>query len=270
MLIQLDTSSLTQQFDVTSSQVEDFIDAVVKDITLSYARKWEQEAKQNLRSTRSLYIQNLKIIDEGRMKGAVLLDYSKHKLVRMLEEGANAFDIKEGFAKSAKRHRKKNGGWYMFIPFRMGVPTTIGESDVFNSHSMPGAVYSEAREQKATIPTTGGTRSPGLKLTQVPTQYQIPKSRAAVGVLETKKIYDEYTHKSSMYQGLMKKTDAVTGQNTYMTFRAVSDKSDDNSWIHTGILAYNLADKAMDTLNGNMQNELTFATERALASTNII
>jgi len=39
---------------------------------------------------------------------------------------------------------------------------------------------------------------------------------------------------------------ANANQNTYMTFRRVSDKSDENSWIHKGFEAHNFMEKALE------------------------
>lgn len=260
MNIAINTLSLTSQFDMSKYQVEDFIDYVIKDITASFARKWEGAAKRKLHSSRELYVSGLKVIDEGRMKGAVLLDYNQHKLIKMLEEGANAFDMKAGFEKSSKRHIKADGGWYLSIPFRTGIPTTIGEANVFAVQSMPVAVHREAK--KLEISSSGTSK--GLKLSDLPKKYQAQQSRAAVSVIESNKTFEEYKHKSSIYAGIVKKKDAVTGQNKYMSFRRVSDKSDPAAFIHTGIIAYNLAEIALNELNSNMSNELQFATDRAL------
>lgn len=262
--ITIDTRSLTEQFDMTSDEVEAFIDYVVKDITASYARKWESQAKENLKGTRQRYIENLKVIDTGRMTGAVVLDYSKDPVVRMVEEGASAFDMKDGFSKSDKIKTKKDGGWYLTIPFRVATPDAIGESGLF-AFKMPQEVYDVVKGKEMNIPVSGGgKRSSGLKLDEVPSALRAPKSRAAVSNLKHE-TFDEYVHKSSSFEGLSKVQDRATGQNVYMNFRRVSDESDPNSWVHSGILAHNLSDKAMSDLESNMESELNDATNRSLS-----
>lgn len=262
--IQINTKSITNQFDMTKEMVESFIDFCVKDIASSFVRKWEGIAKIKLHSTRDFYISGLKVIDVGRMKGAVLLDYKQHPVIRMIEEGQSAFDIKEGFAKSSKRkpaYRKNaSTGWYLTIPFRIGIPTTIGESSVFAVPSMPPAIHKVAKKLDA----QKGETSKGLKLSEIPKQFQAPQSRAAISVIENHETYTEYVHKSSIYEGIVKQKNAMTGQNSYMSFRRVSDLSDPMAFIHSGIIAYNLADDAMKELNANMHNELQIATDRAL------
>ena len=267
MLITVDTQSLTSQFDISKNQIDQLIDSVVKSITASYAEKLERQAKENLHQTRNNYIRNIKVLDEGRMKGAILLDYSKNPIVRMIEEGASAFDEKEGFEKSSKRHMKKDGGWYLTIPFREATTDAIGESDIFNGGILPEEVYETLKEKTADIPTSsGGLKSAGLQLGEIPEQYQLPKVRKEVTNLETNQKFEEYTNKTSIFAGISKMQDSVTGQNIYMSFRRVSDKSDDNSWIYSGLQARNLMDKAMNDLNSHLDVELNSATNQALTN----
>lgn len=263
MLIQVDTSSILDQFpNASQNTIDAFVDYVVKEITVSYARRLEGQAKLYLHQTRMTYVRNIKILDEGRMKGAVLLDYSKNKIVRMLEEGATPFDMKIGFQKSSKVKYNKDGGWYLTIPFREGNPDAVGESDIFSS-IMPNEVYQAAKEKEQNIPTKdGGLKSQGLKELEVPEKYRMPKTRTAISI--ENKTFEEYKNKTSIYTGISKMNDSVTGQNIYMSFRRVGENSDDNAFIHTGIQAYNLMDKAMLELDSQMGFELNNATNQGI------
>ena len=60
-------------------------------------------------------------------------------------------------------------------------------------------------------------------------------------------MFAEYKHKSSIFEGLTKRSAAYNKvvQNTYGTFRRASENSDPDSWIHRGIKAYNLAEQAI-------------------------
>lgn len=267
MQIILDTQSLLAQFNISKPQIEALIDYVVKDITASYARRLERQAKEQLHQTRMTYIRNIKVFDEGRFKGSVLLDYSKNKLVKMLEEGANPFDMKLGFERSDKKHIKANGvGWYLTIPFREANPNAIAESDIFSGGIMPQEIYSIVKEKPADIPTSsGGLKSAPTTLSELPEKFQIPKTRAMVTNNVTNKVFEEYKNKTSIYEGISKMQDPVTGQNTYMSFRRVSDLSDPNSWIHSGIVAHNLMDKALMELEGQLPYELNNSTNNALS-----
>lgn len=254
----IDTLSLTRQFDITKEEVDGIIDAAVKKITMEFYLLWEKEAEKNLHKTRKAYVSQLKLVDEGRMKGAVLLDYTKNPLVKMLEEGANAFDMKEGFKKSSKVKYRSNGDWYLTIPFRMATPDALGESTLF-AGKMPQSIYDIVKEKPQDIDVQGGgKRSKGLtneemKNFEVPAKYRLPKTRAGVSVVETQKTFDEYKNKSSIYEGLSKIQDNVTGQNIYMNFRRVSSNSDINSWVHTGLMARNFAEKALSNLESKIE-----------------
>ena len=258
--LEINTDDFYSQFDVTGDQVEQILDNIVKGIASSFASEWEEEARRTLNSTRERYIANLSVIDEGRLKGVVVLDYTKDPLVRMIEEGASAFDQKEGFAKSDKRIAKDDGGWYLTVPMRQGTPNNTGSASM--SNTMPEEIYEAAKNLPA---------GKGLKLsTSIPEQYKIPQTRAAFSSIPTSKAFDEYQHKASKYKGIVKIKDVITGQNTYTSFRRVSDKSDPNSWAHPGIEAKNLADKAYNTLNQNLEVRLTQAVDNALQSLGII
>lgn len=261
--IHIDTQDLFADFSVSRRQVEDFLDVVAKEITGRIAFYWETQAKQKLKSTRSLYLQNLKVIDEGRMRGAIVLDYSKHPLVKMLEEGASPFDMKKGFEKSDKKKTKKDGGWYLHIPFRLAAPSSLGESSLF-SGKMPQEVYEVVSKKPTQRPIPGGRVSKPLQLSEIPQKYRPPKVREKIS------IFSEYIHKTSIYEGLVKKKDTTTGQNIYMNFRTVSDKSDPGSWIHTGITAYNLSEKAIQSFESKGDRELSAAIDKGLTSLGLL
>lgn len=264
MLISVDTGSIRDSYDVSQDQIDSFIDIVTKEITASYAGYLEQQAKENLHKTRNTYIRNIKVLDEGRMKGAVLLDYSQNPLVRMIEEGASAFDMKIGFEHSNKAHTKTNGGWYLTIPFREASPEALAESDVFSGSILPKEVYDVIQKKEDDIPTSTGFKTKGLIPTEIPEQYRAPKTRAAVTSIVTSQKFEEYKHKTSIYTGVSKMTDKVTGQSSYQSFRRVSDKSDAVSWIFPGLEAKNLTQKAMSDLEAHFAQEFHVATELAI------
>ena len=160
----------------------------------------------------------------------------------MLEEGASAFDIKEGFKKSSKvkytiaKYNKsgkkiRNGGdWYLTIPFRIGVPGTLGQAGF--SGEMPQEVYNVMRKKAGR-----------LTLGEIPSPYDQKKKREAIQATANTPYYAEYTHKNSLYEGMVKKTAQYgkTTQNTYGTFRRAGANSDPLSWIHRGLVARNFA-----------------------------
>jgi hypothetical protein len=219
-------------------------DFIVKDtverVTEEIYRNWQLQATNNLNSTRNEYINNLQVIDVSDFSKTIVLT---GKLPNMVEQGCSAFDMKEGFSKSSKvkysTKTDKNGNvtmhWYLTIPFRHGTPGIVGENAAF-SGIMPQEVYDA---MKGLMP------GQGLKKDEIPAPYDIPQSRKQI-TLPTR-VIPEYKHKSSIYQGMVKKT-AIYGkttQNTYVSFRRVSENSDADSWIHKGIQARNLMKKAI-------------------------
>lgn len=238
---------------IKKEEIEELVDFVIKEITASFARKWELQANQQLHQTRILYTSNLKVVDEGRMEGSVILDYTKHPLVEMLEEGASPFDMKEGFEKSDKAVRKKDGGWYLTIPFRWGTPGIVAESTMFTG-VMPTEVYNVVKSKPIDSP---------ILLGELTGENAVPKVREEV-VAENGAIFQQYKNKSALYEGIVKKTDPVTLRNRYVSFRRVSNNSDENAWIHTGLEAHQLAEKAMQVLEANIEAELQRALDNGL------
>ncbi len=257
--IAIDVESLPFEAAGNSDLVERVVDSVVKDMTAAFAREWERQAQQALHQTRGRYLENLHVLDTGRMTGAVMLDYSKDPLIRMIEEGASAFDLKDGFEKSPKRKLKADGGWYLTVPFRHATPGAIGESSVF-SNKMPEDVYEVAKKLKTDIDVPGGgKRSRGLAIGEIPAEYKTPIANIGNNIPESKAF-------KSIYEGVIKIKDAKTSQNVYMSFRRVSDKSLMESWNHPGIDEHNLADKALNQLNQNAEVELNAAMNKILAT----
>jgi hypothetical protein len=242
--ISIDTSDLQSEFSMSKEDIESMIDNTVKAITLQAYNNWSQQASSNLNSTRSRYLDNLILVDEGKMKGAVILR-DDDPLVMMLEDGASEFDIKEGMAKSPKRKFGKDGSWYMSIPMRFATPSALGESEVF-AGVMPPEIYERIKGASTNIPTGGGMRSKGLTLDEIPTQYQEKTVRQAIPKSKLMAARQEYISKSSKFEGLVKMKDSSTGQTSgYMTFRRISEKSDPASWIHKGFEKRNFAEKAL-------------------------
>lgn len=252
-----DTKQLTEDFEMPREEVDALLDIAIKEITLSFARRWEDEAKRTLSSTRNRYINSLSVVDAGRLKGAIVLDY-QDPVVRMIEEGAGAFDIKTGMQRSNKRKLKQDGGWYMNIPFRVATPDALAESDVF-SFQMDEETYEIAKQL-----------DPKSETRRIITQADLPEHlsklrtvREGVSNVSTNKTYERYVSKTSPSAGITKTIDEVTGQSRYMKFRTVSDVSDDNAFIHPGINAYNLAQQTESQFESTIDIELNDAINTA-------
>lgn len=257
--ITIDLSGLKGQFGIDDKTLDQLTETCVKAVTAAIYANWEALAKKKLKSTREEYIQNIIHVDKGRFNKQIILT---GVVPNMVEQGASAFDIKEGFRKSPKvrytipvygkkgNMLRSGGDWYLTIPFRIGVPGTLGQAGF--TGQMPQEVYDIMRKRGNRI---------ALRADEIPAPYNIPQSRAAIQATPQNPYYAQYTHKSSIYEGLTKRTAQYgkTAQNTYGTFRRAGANSDPLSWIHKGISAYRLADEAVkitdvDTI---VENEVT-------------
>ena len=257
--ITIDLSGLKGQFGIDDKTLDQLTETCVKAVTAAIYANWEALAKKKLKSTREEYVQNIIHVDKGRFNKQIILT---GVVPNMVEQGASAFDIKEGFRKSPKvrytipvygkkgNMLRSGGDWYLTIPFRIGVPGTLGQAGF--TGQMPQEVYDIMRKRGNRI---------ALRADEIPAPYNIPQSRAAIQATPQNPYYAQYTHKSSIYEGLTKRTAQYgkTAQNTYGTFRRAGANSDPLSWIHKGISAYRLADEAVkitdvDTI---VENEVT-------------
>lgn len=232
--IVIDLSGLEAQFNLPYKTVDVIVEAAVTNVRNEIYLNWIQQAKLKLNSTRTDYTNSLLLLDKGRFTKSIVL---VGKFNNMLEQGATAWDMKNGFAQSSKRKFSKDGKWYITIPFRIGAPGTIGENSAF-SGVMPDDIHSLLLNRAA---------GSGLKKSELPSPYDNTKTRARINATKNSVGYASYTHKTPIYQGLQKLTGAYanTTQNTYGSFRRAGENSDPNSWIHKSIKAYNLADAAI-------------------------
>lgn len=245
--IEINSDDIVSQYNITESQIQSMFDNIAKSLAMIYVSKLENEAALNLHSTKRRYIQNIRVIDSGKLESTVMLDYSKDKLVQMIEEGSSAFDMKPYLLNSSKAKTGKNGKKYITIPFRFGTPDSIAESEIFTA-KMPQEIYNIVREKEVNIKgvSKGITQT---ELAELPKQFQINSVRPEIKDSAGKVLFKEYEHKSSVYQGIRRQSDSVTSQNTYFSFRRVSEVSDENSFIHKGIQAKQLMSKAYQKMN---------------------
>lgn len=256
--LHIDLNPLMEQYNLTQENCNDIIDSTVKEITAQFAREWEQTALRELGSTKNRYVQNLSVIDEGRMMGAVVLDYTKDPLIQMLEEGASGFDMKEGFLNSPKAKTGKNGNKYLTIPFSWGGSDSIESNSTF-SNKMPKEIEKIVKSKDI------GKAVNKSDLNKLGGSFAIPKTRDKVEIPKSK-TFESYTHKSSIYEGITKTKDSVTGQTSTNSFRRVSLNSSPNSWIHPGIEAKNIAELSLDNFENKIEPIMTRAIDNALSA----
>jgi len=229
IFLEFDVDQLSNDLFLDRREVEDLMDSATKAVTRSFAAVWEQEAVQQLRSTRQQYVNSLVVVDEGRLEGAVVL---VGRLPNMVESGASEFDLKEGLLNSPKAKVGKEGQRYITVPFKVGAPGSLSEN--FNGGVLPAEVHRVVKALPVD-PATGKSR--GTVKRDLPLKFQPPKVKSLSGGRE-------YEHRNSVYEGVRKSVDRV-GNVGYESFRRVSDNSDPLSWIHPGLEARHLAEAAL-------------------------
>lgn len=257
----IDTASIVEQFEgIGKEQVDDMCDNIAKTLALAYRFKLVNEAESALHQTKRRYINAIKVLDTGKMEGTVLLDYTD-KMVKMIEEGCSPFDMKIKMLQSAKVKIGKNGNKYITIPMRMGTPDAAGESDVFSS-IMPDSVYQVVKDKATNIVKAGGgLRSVGLTVNELTKKDRASNIRKAILDSEGKTLFEQYVSMSSIYVGLIKNKDGVTGQSKYNTFRRISERSDKLAFIHPGIERHDLINKALTSFDSQRVLEVQLKNE---------
>lgn len=232
--LQIDTADLADEFSLSNEEVKSMLQYTVEEVGSAFARSWEIEAKNGLKSTRSQYVNAIQIRKIDRLTCAVYLNPAAW-LANAIEMGKSSFDMKKGLLASKKVKYTSKGKPYITIPFRFGVPSSMGENAAF-AGVMPQEVYAVAKNLQP---------KKQVQLSQIPGQYQIPKN---IGLRRQVKSgnFDNITKRTKMtsiYEGMTKSNSG------YVTFRRVSLNSDSDSWIHPGFQARDFAGKALAELN---------------------
>ena len=244
--IAIDISPILAEYSALADSSEEFSSFILDNMVDDFMFSWQEMVKSELHGTREEYMRYMSTERIDSRNAVIRLLPSESNLAMMIEDGASSFDEKEGFANSLKKHEKKDGGWYLTIPLRHATTEAIGESMTF-SGVMPDGV------QKAVKASGGGA----LRTEDLPAEYQ------KIGINKT----SGYIHKSNIYEGIARRQIGSTkseNRGGYMSFRRVSDTSEDGSWIHPGFKAKNFMDRAASKLEENIGKILDDATKRYL------
>lgn len=233
--INIDLNPLVEEFDLTLKQTSSLGSILIDRIMEEYSSKWENIINETLTKSRNEYKRGMYVDRVSATEVVFGLENRESSLPLMIEEGTQPFDEKLGFAKSTKVKLKKDGGWYLTIPFRHGTPTAVASSGIFSS-IMSKEVYNIAKNN-------GGM---SVKKVQLPIGDQTLGSRKEIKT--TNLVVPEYMHKSAKYEGLVRINIGSGNENRggYFTFRRVSNNSNPNSWWNGGIVPHKLMDKALE------------------------
>lgn len=250
--IQIDIESIVEEFLIAPEDAMKLTDSVVKEITGRYAQELENEANNTLKANRQQYIASIVVADEGFGKGSVSL---VGWLPNAVEQGLDGFDMKPGLLSGKNAKQGKDGTRYNTVPFSWGTPEALSENF---SNIMPQEIYEVVQPKKTGRVSNVST---SLKESEIPKPFdQIQKK--TVKMPKTNEL-KEFQHKNSIYEGIRKRQDSVTKQNSYESFRRVSENSDPASFIHPGIEAVNIFGKVEQ--NFNVAAELGRAIDAYLA-----
>lgn len=223
-LFHVDLSKVQDIYQLDRSQMDGFRNMVVGRLAQRYVRDVIAMANSELRQTRSEYVRSISV--DNPSVGVAIVELNG-MLPNMLEHGASPFDMKEGFMHSSKVHQKLDGGWYLTIPFGHATPFTTGDFSTLGD-PMPTEVYEKVKD----LPAGRSLADDG----------DLPRLGARERIVTEGRVFDAYMRKHSPYEGIQKST--RENHSSYTSFRRVSDKSDPNSWIYTGLTARNFFGRA--------------------------
>lgn len=173
--------------------------------------------------------------------------FSTEKMMRFLEEGMPAFDMKDTHPKGKKSRVSKKGVPYLIVPFRHGVK----EGGRFQDSGF-SQIYNKLLYQ---IRLGEFKRSIVLKSAQesgkVEKNYwgeSVERAEYDWGSRYEPQITNQMTEEQKTTAERLRGLVAFPG--SYMTFRIISENSPEGSWIHPGIKARHYL---RDILNGNQE-----------------
>lgn len=232
--VRIDISDFVREWRLSGAAAATFAGSILNELGVRFVDQLKVNAGRELRQTRQEY---QRAIYMERPDEQTLIIGLAGWLANAIEQGIGPFDMKEGFKRSDKVQFSKSGMWYMTIPFRHGIESTLGDSSVFST-IMPASVHAIAKQKLRDSENV-------LTLKDLPPEMQLKNVRREVTNLQTGQIFREYQHKSPIYEGMRRFGNNRNSQ--YVTFRRVGEMSDRNSWVHSGITAHNLFAKTLQS-----------------------
>jgi hypothetical protein len=219
--------TIAQDLMLTQDKVDDIVDKTLDEVSFRFAEELKINVGRELSGAREEYI---KSIYHVRMNPKQYEVGIRGWFPNAIENGASAFDMKEGFSKSNKINYTKDGGWYLTVPFRHATSGAVATSSVF-SNTLPKPVAKAVQE-------TFKAGSKQIKDTDIPLAFRKAKEKV------TNRGF--YKHKSSIYKGMIHSDKKNHG--SYTTFRRVGSKSDDASWQHPGLVPRHFFEKTLSKM----------------------
>jgi hypothetical protein len=225
----IDAQAIAQEFGELKKEIEEAITQGVKQVASMTYAKTQELASEKLKSTRQLYLDNLKFEEIENGIWVVSLD----EPALWLEEGRKAGSMIPDLLKRNAR-TAKDGSRYKAIPFSHNKPssqTSRKSQDIIN------LVKSELKARKIPYKKIeyNSDGSPRLGKLHVINNINSPRPsiRASHGVLDSLTIYQTKLPSGKIRRDIM-------------TFRVASTKHEGSKWIHPGIEAKKFMDEALE------------------------
>jgi len=228
--VSFDISEVINEFSLQPDESKSLSNYILDRVTDEFVSKWENIVSTSLHDTKSEYLKAIYTDRPDDNTSIIGLAGRESKLAMMIETGQSAFDEKEGFANSYKKHIKKNGGWFLTIPFRHGTSEAIMEELIPHTNT---TVLDFMKQ--------GNT----LSSKNLPAQYDVKDIHSLT--LNTGTVI-RYQHKAPIHEGMHRRDISSTDKEKrggYFTFRRVSDKSDEQSWYHPGFEPHEFMERAL-------------------------
>lgn len=244
--LKIDIGNLNVEFNLSKERVDDLLEYTVGEVAVDFARKWETEAN-NLVKSRDEYKNAIQLESIDQFTKVVFLNPSSW-LANAVETGVESFDMKLGLLASPKAKINAEGKKYITIGFRFATAGSIGDNPLF-AGVMPKAIQNLVQQNENENPEQQANS--GLPFSKIPAQYQIPESSTLRKMMKSEAFtkLEQGTKMTSLYTGI-KRNEKGSG---YVMFRRVSENSADDKFIHPGIVARNFGQIAM----GNMDIPFT-------------
>lgn len=181
--------------------------------------------------------------------------YSDSPVVRYLEEGTRAYDMKRILQTSTKVRINKKGERYLIIPFRHGAPGAVGFRSV-----MPGFVHEQAKQLLASMVKSSGPSPNVIGFHSLRTRSLEMVTRSTYswgGRLPAGLVARQAGHKTDRFAGMVRFNNPQGGHSQYLTFRVMREGS--AGWIRPALPGYWAARAARDRLAPHAQQVLSAA-----------
>ena len=216
---------------------QQFLESLLDDLGNMARSKWVSVARNNLNSTKRDYINGISEVESSPGLRVITLEGF---LANSVESGMSSYDMRDTLLKKGYK-TSKDGHKYRSIPFRHGTPTSQGQAG-----TPMGATHGPSGSESRSVSPVGGSLSKsksvelGTRIYKAAKKLKPGKSlKSDAALLTAGKHRPAYTHKTDIFSG-MKRVGAPRHKQ-YMTFRTISNRVQDGSWIHPGITARHFA-----------------------------